>query len=291
MHRFFIALAVAGLTAAPPPVLSQPPAKQGAAHAAVRYVCPMTCEGDKTYDAPGKCPVCHMNLKAMAAGPTLDIQSDGPIKAGEPAKLTLTVRDSAGGAMAGLDAAPAQLVIVARDLSWFTRPAPRQLERSAVSITQTLTPGEYRAFVNASPASGEPIQASAVISVAGKPPVPKAAGVDADRPKTVEGVTVWLDGAKGLVAGREATLTYHLTRDGKPAADLKPQSGDHLTAVSLDLQQCVHADGVQGHSSSDPAFMVRLDRPGLYRLWAEFPRGEHSILAPFTVEVSAAAGK
>ena len=26
------------------------------------YYCPMHCEGDKTYDAPGKCPVCKMNL-------------------------------------------------------------------------------------------------------------------------------------------------------------------------------------------------------------------------------------
>lgn len=27
-----------------------------------KYKCPMKCEGDKTYDAPGKCPVCNMNL-------------------------------------------------------------------------------------------------------------------------------------------------------------------------------------------------------------------------------------
>ena len=28
-----------------------------------KYQCPMKCEGDKTYDEPGKCPVCGMNLK------------------------------------------------------------------------------------------------------------------------------------------------------------------------------------------------------------------------------------
>jgi len=27
-----------------------------------RYICPMKCEGDKTYNQPGKCPVCNMNL-------------------------------------------------------------------------------------------------------------------------------------------------------------------------------------------------------------------------------------
>ena len=26
------------------------------------YQCPMKCEGDKTYTAPGNCPVCNMHL-------------------------------------------------------------------------------------------------------------------------------------------------------------------------------------------------------------------------------------
>jgi len=26
------------------------------------YQCPMKCEGDKTYAAPGNCPVCNMHL-------------------------------------------------------------------------------------------------------------------------------------------------------------------------------------------------------------------------------------
>ncbi len=31
----------------------------------VAYQCPMKCEGDKTYDKPGKCPKCGMELKKM----------------------------------------------------------------------------------------------------------------------------------------------------------------------------------------------------------------------------------
>ncbi len=27
------------------------------------YQCPMKCEGEKTYDKPGKCPKCGMDLK------------------------------------------------------------------------------------------------------------------------------------------------------------------------------------------------------------------------------------
>lgn len=29
------------------------------------YYCPMRCEGDKTYDEPGKCPVCGMFLEPL----------------------------------------------------------------------------------------------------------------------------------------------------------------------------------------------------------------------------------
>jgi len=29
------------------------------------YACPMDCEKGKTYDKPGKCPVCEMDLKEV----------------------------------------------------------------------------------------------------------------------------------------------------------------------------------------------------------------------------------
>lgn len=32
-----------------------------------KYYCPMRCEGEKTYDAPGDCPVCGMHLKKEAS--------------------------------------------------------------------------------------------------------------------------------------------------------------------------------------------------------------------------------
>lgn len=37
---------------------------------ATLYVCPMGCEGDKTYSRPGKCPVCDMPMKKQAKAHT-----------------------------------------------------------------------------------------------------------------------------------------------------------------------------------------------------------------------------
>lgn len=30
-----------------------------------QYECPMKCEGDKTYNKPGICPVCEMDLEGV----------------------------------------------------------------------------------------------------------------------------------------------------------------------------------------------------------------------------------
>ncbi len=35
-----------------------------------KYACPMHCEGDKTYDEPGKCPKCGMDLKKVEENST-----------------------------------------------------------------------------------------------------------------------------------------------------------------------------------------------------------------------------
>ncbi|WP_157624787.1 heavy metal-binding domain-containing protein [Sunxiuqinia dokdonensis] len=32
------------------------------------YQCPMKCEGDRTYNTPGNCPVCNMKLVAVDSG-------------------------------------------------------------------------------------------------------------------------------------------------------------------------------------------------------------------------------
>ncbi|SUJ28331.1 Uncharacterised protein [Sphingobacterium spiritivorum] len=39
------------------------------------YYCPMHCEGDKVYDAPGSCPVCGMFLIAAEKADTSTSES------------------------------------------------------------------------------------------------------------------------------------------------------------------------------------------------------------------------
>jgi heavy metal translocating P-type ATPase len=44
-------------------------------HGKGKYYCPMRCEGDKTYDKSGDCPVCGMHLKKEESGSTSDSKS------------------------------------------------------------------------------------------------------------------------------------------------------------------------------------------------------------------------
>jgi multidrug efflux pump subunit AcrA (membrane-fusion protein) len=43
----------------------------------MQYACPMRCEGDKTYDQPGVCPICNMNLTPQQ---TLEVKYRCPMK-------------------------------------------------------------------------------------------------------------------------------------------------------------------------------------------------------------------
>ncbi len=41
------------------------PSNGGTNVMAVNYQCPMKCEGEKTYTAAGKCPMCQMDMKEV----------------------------------------------------------------------------------------------------------------------------------------------------------------------------------------------------------------------------------
>src|SRR5262249_3872519 len=93
MVRFAPALLAAIVAVAP-----QALARQDKPAAGTRYYCPMKCEGEKTYEAPGKCPVCHMALKAAAGTDyTLTLSpAGGQVRGGESATVTAMVADRTG---------------------------------------------------------------------------------------------------------------------------------------------------------------------------------------------------
>lgn len=126
-----------------------------------------------------------------------------------------------------------------------------------------------------------------------------------------------------LQAGRAAHLVFELAdaRTGKPVADLKTwmQMPGHAIVISKDRKVFQHEHGhmmsgrVSGpaHGHGDPGdgmdhgahadhhagmtwpsgeftrvgFNLKLDKPGLYKIFAQFKRGSAIVTAPFVVEV------
>lgn len=43
------------------------------------YQCPMKCEGEKTYDVPGSCPVCKMDLEKLSSEDAGPVLADGEV--------------------------------------------------------------------------------------------------------------------------------------------------------------------------------------------------------------------
>ena len=57
-----------------------------------KYYCPMRCEGDKTYDEPGDCPVCGMHLNKEESSQPANVVYTCPMhprsETGSPGKLS-----------------------------------------------------------------------------------------------------------------------------------------------------------------------------------------------------------
>lgn len=51
--------------------------KKSKAEIADTYQCPMHCEGTKTYDKPGSCPICKMDLQPIEGDASLDKNESG----------------------------------------------------------------------------------------------------------------------------------------------------------------------------------------------------------------------
>ncbi|MEW6056399.1 MAG: DUF2231 domain-containing protein [Bdellovibrionota bacterium] len=98
-----------------------------------------------------------------------------------------------------------------------------------------------------------------------------------------------------LVSERHAHLAFELSQNGKPVTDLKPYIGalGHCVIISEDTQVFLHShpEMFSGQPSKDErggplvAFHTEFPRPGRYKVWGQFLRGDDLIVADYVVEV------
>ncbi len=277
------------------------------AFAPAKYFCPMHCEGAKTYDKPGKCPVCSMNLKKQTSDKFMvDIKPvGGAITVGKPTTLVFTIKDPTGLAVKKVETVHEKLLhllMVSKDLSWYAHEHPEIQPDGTFTFTYTFpAAGEFFFYNDFTPPSVGQQVVIVPVTVAGTAPEAKALKIDADAPKTVDGYTVSLDTGGPVKTGAATHLAYTVTKDGKPVTTLAPYLGamGHLVIISEDRKEFVHSHphDSEGHTSGGPKvdFEAHFAVPGTYKGWAQFNVGttakEQVITVPFTFSVAKGDGK
>jgi hypothetical protein len=195
------------------------------------------------------------------------------------------------------------LIVVSHDLSSFQHVHPTQTSPGTFQIDLTWpSGGDYVLFADATPKDSTSHVERIPVTVAGTP-VPEVALTPTPRELAIEGYAVQLETAPAELVAGDATLTFHLSKDGQPLTTLEPYLGamGHLVVISADTTQFLHAhpEDHVGHDASQPdmhgehaasvatsvAFGTAFPSPGLYKAWGQFLINGKVVTAPFVVEV------
>jgi hypothetical protein len=226
-------------------------------------------------------------------------------KAGEPAHLTLTViRNPSPLAQPGtivtgpvrdfekVHDAPMHLILVRSDLGTFDHLHPEWGRDGTFQIRHTFASGgTYQVFADVAPrgAGSQVLLTTLKVNGSAKDRYDLARAT-AKMESVVNQTRVSLSAA-AIPAGKTITVTARVTgMDGQAARDLKPYYGalGHLILIHQDATTYVHSHP----DERDPKvfeegvvpFLVRFPKPGRYRGWAQFQRGNDVITADFLLE-------
>lgn len=292
---------VLGLAAGPEP---------GGVHARVRqgrvHFCPMHPEVRE--GRPGSCPRCGMALvpgDPAAKDYQLHLETvPAAPRAGAEVELRLRVRDpDRGETVKDFEVVHGKryhLFFVSQDLDHFEHVHPEQQPDGTWTIRLTPPkPGYYRVYSDFLPRGGAPQVVARTFVTAGfdgdlPSSVPRLRpDLTFDRRVGTTDVRLRLDPPL-IVAGRVQRLRYRLESGGAPVTDLRPYlaAWGHTLVLSEDAQDYVHAhpieylapDAADPRGGPDLTFDAMFPRPGRYRVWTQFQRGEELATVSFTVE-------
>jgi len=225
-------------------------------------------------------------LRASAAGLTLK-PSTVTLRAATATRWTFGITDKAGMPVKQFEHDQTKLLhlIVARDdLTAYQHLHPA-LDKATgrFAITMTLPrSGAYRAITDFTTAGKRHVLGVALRAPGtyDRQPLPAVAPTS-----STDGYDVRLKDTK-LIAGKEATAVFSVTRAGKPVSDLQPYLGayGHLVALRQGDLAYSHVHPVtQDRTMGAVTFAVDLPTAATYRLFLQFRTGGIVHSAPFTV--------
>ncbi len=264
------------------------------------YRCPMNCEKGKTYDKPGKCPVCGMNLEHYDGGEDngltykMEFVSDpGQLASGADALLRFTPRvvgsDSESVALDLQHEKKIHLIVVSEDLSYFEHIHPdfqsdgsyrikvlgtgkKYSDGTGHNETRFENGGNYFLFADYKPTGGSHQVEKIPVRVNGS--AKPAVTYSADKLSGQSGkYSVMLTPTEGkLASGQQTHIAGTVMKDGKEVdpSTLENYLGAkaHMVVISVNEKEYlhVHPDVSGGKFDLHTTFKM----PGLYRGWIQF---------------------
>ena len=180
------------------------------------------------------------------------------------------------------------LIVVRSDLTGYQHLHPTLAADGTFSVAMTIRePGRYRALADFTTGGRRYVLGTTLTAPGATTTVPLPGA--AERART-DGYDVTLSRPVALTAGREATLRFAVTRDGRPVTGLQPYLGAYGHLVAL------HAPGLE-YSHVHPAeedlaagtitFDADLPKAGPYRLFVQFRAAGRVHTAAFTQNATA----
>ena len=248
------------------------------------------------------------------------------IKAGEPAKLTFTVKDGSGAVVKNLAVVHEKtlhLLVVSKDLADFSHIHPEVNADGSLTVTHTFASGgSYLLYADYMPEGGKATVDTIPVTVEGPQRAPEALVADTSLVKTVDGITVTMRPDGALKPGSPATLYFDVKDavSGNPVTNLEKYLGEyaHFVLISQDGSEFLHAHPMSGdmdgegdsHSGemdhgamnhggshgntnntavSPSQVMAHTEFPkaGLDKVWAQFQRAGKVITVPFVLQIGA----
>jgi hypothetical protein len=172
------------------------------------------------------------------------------------------------------------LIVVRRDLTGFHHIHPVRHGDRWVATIPALEPGSYRAFADFA-TGGEKTVLGVDLAVSGSftpTPLPRS-----HQAATPDGYIVSLNPGGPFAAGKETTVSFHVTRGGRIASVGRYLGArGHLVILRAGDLAYLHT-----HADADSLqFDTTFPSVGRYRAFLQFSAGGSVHTAPFTVEVN-----
>ncbi len=277
------------------------------------YVCEMRCEGKRTYEHGGICPVCRMALIRQSRAPfavQVSAESEqGTIVAGKPVALEIRLLDGTAepvGAVEVVHEHPLHLIVVSDDLSFYAHEHPMRMPDGVFHLPGFTFPfgGRFVVFADFTPSGDKPVNRIARTeftvakgdSAAHAPLVLKENEDDVVKDGPYE-IRIRCNAGK-FMAGQDSFLRYGVDLENRPVKDLEPLMGalGHLVIISADTKRYIHAHPTTERTSasvftngqpSDVVFHTQFPEPGMYRAFAQFQHRGRIVLSAVTIDAKA----